>query len=224
QRLTRPLVAHTWVVMSPMTREQLMRAREEFFDTRVTGRPEVWGTLRLVVESIESGDIATAQEMLTASGITTPTGNLVHGAYDELGTRYDLPDYAIATPRNLLPTLPEVEKHAGIIEQSSELDHGAVDEEEQDIRKEGKGKTVVNPKVKQSRIIARLSDRGGVDIPIMFDPNEPVKNIIRKIMEQGKLNPEQYKVRAVYLGKLLDEHQSLPKQGWIEGHILNAMV
>ena len=130
-------------------------------------------------------------------------GNLVHGVYDELGTRYDLPDYAVAIPRNLLPSLPEVEKHAGIIEQSSELDHDAVDEEEeQDIRKEEKGKTVVNLNVKQSRVIARLSDRGGMDIPIMFDPNEPVKNIIHKIMEQGKLNPGQYKVRAVYLGKM----------------------
>lgn len=54
-----------------------MRRREEYYDTRVTGRREIWNVLRLAVETMESGDLATAQEIISASGVTIPTGKLV---------------------------------------------------------------------------------------------------------------------------------------------------
>jgi len=54
-----------------------MRRREEYYDTRVTGRKEVWDILRLAVETMDNGDLATAQEILNASEITIPTGTFI---------------------------------------------------------------------------------------------------------------------------------------------------
>ena len=74
ERVTRPLVRHTWISRPQLTLEELARMRDEFYDTRVTGRREVWGVLRLAVETMENGDLATAQEIINAAGITIPTG------------------------------------------------------------------------------------------------------------------------------------------------------
>lgn len=54
-----------------------MKRREEYYDTRVTGRKEVWDILKLAAEAMDNGDLATAQEILNASGITIPTGMFV---------------------------------------------------------------------------------------------------------------------------------------------------
>ena len=32
------------------------------------------------------------------------------------------------------------------------------------------------------------------------------------------------KIRIAYLGRILDEKQTLQKQGWKEGHVVNALV
>lgn len=74
QRVTRPLMIHIWTSRPQLTREEVMRRRGEYYDTRVTGRVEVWNTLRLAVEAMESGDLLTAQEIINASGISIPTG------------------------------------------------------------------------------------------------------------------------------------------------------
>jgi len=56
----------------------LQRARDEFWDTRVTGRAEVWGALRVAVEMLEV-DLQTAQGIVDAAGITVPTGRCCSG-------------------------------------------------------------------------------------------------------------------------------------------------
>lgn len=74
QRVTRPLMMHIWTSRPQLTREEVMRRREEYYDTRVTGRVEIWNILRLAVEAMENGEFSTAQEIINASGITIPTG------------------------------------------------------------------------------------------------------------------------------------------------------
>lgn len=75
--MTRPLIMHIWTSRPPLKREEVMRRREEYYDTRVTGRKEVWDILRLAVETMDNGDLATAQEILNASEITIPTGTFI---------------------------------------------------------------------------------------------------------------------------------------------------
>jgi hypothetical protein len=55
-------------------RVRIFKMREEFYDTRVCGRPEVWNALQYSINLMEDGDLATAQEILRAGGITVPTG------------------------------------------------------------------------------------------------------------------------------------------------------
>jgi len=33
---------HTWTSQPPLEREEVMRRREEYYDTRVTGRGAIW--------------------------------------------------------------------------------------------------------------------------------------------------------------------------------------
>lgn len=113
------------------TTAALGRERTEFFDTRVTGRPEVWQTLHAALEELWQSDIAThqvetasttageeddddeehrrqpsvalatAQSILDAADVTLPTGDLAQGAYDALGNYYPLPEWIVADPVNV---------------------------------------------------------------------------------------------------------------------------
>ncbi|KAK8018803.1 ubiquitin domain-containing protein [Apiospora marii] len=59
QHIDKPLRRHTWVAKNRVwTRPQLARERADFFDTRVTGRPEVWQTIRGALEVMWEADAA----------------------------------------------------------------------------------------------------------------------------------------------------------------------
>ena len=75
-RFNRPLRRHVWVSKRPITAGQLKRRREEYFDTRVTGRMEVWNAIRMAVDVLDQ-DLETAQQILNAAGISIPTGNII---------------------------------------------------------------------------------------------------------------------------------------------------
>src|SRR4051812_7635084 len=83
RRIDRSLKRHVWTHNvdaegAPPTLRQLERMREEFWDTRVTGRQEAWNTIKVAVEMMlidESNDaLKTAREILRAADITVPTG------------------------------------------------------------------------------------------------------------------------------------------------------
>ncbi|KAL8847042.1 MAG: hypothetical protein Q9221_007902 [Calogaya cf. arnoldii] len=106
-----PLRPHKPSTSSPTSRHaaprtwtlsQLRKEREDFFETRVTGRSEIWGSLKLCCESLWEGDVATAQGILDAVGVTVPTGDLVQGAYDEMGGLYVLPGWVVGEPEGIV--------------------------------------------------------------------------------------------------------------------------
>lgn len=73
-RFNRPLHRHVWVSKIPLTAGQLRLRREEYFDTRVTGRMEIWNAIRMAVDVLDE-DLETAQQILNAAGVSIPTGN-----------------------------------------------------------------------------------------------------------------------------------------------------
>jgi hypothetical protein len=84
-----------------LTRKALLKERTAFFDTRVTGRAEVWQAVRLVCESIEAGELDQAQALIDAAGCTCPSGDVWGkrgGIYDELGEKYIVPAWIIGIP------------------------------------------------------------------------------------------------------------------------------
>ena len=156
---------------------QLDRERREFFDTRVTGHAEIWATLKVVVGLLADGDITTAQSILDAAAITVPTGDLKNGAYDEAGNLYQMPEYVISDPQNL------VSNQQGEI-RKGEVSNDATDDDEAIERKrEEKGKSVLKTG-DMIKVRARLSDRGGPDVVISLGKDQAVRTLVRRVQEE----------------------------------------
>ncbi|MCJ1450434.1 hypothetical protein MMC28_000765 [Mycoblastus sanguinarius] len=216
EQFNAPLRPHIWTAKRQWTRPELDRERQEFFETRVTGRAEIWSTLKVVVGLLKNGDISTAQSILDAAAITVPTGDLKNGAYDEAGNLYQIPEYIISDPQNIVLDQQET---IGKGETSNEVTD---DDDEIERKREEKGKEVLKSgdivKVK-----ARLSDRGGADIIIPLGKEQPVRILVRRIQEEASMNGKG-KVKIAYMGKILKEGDTLQAQGWREGHVVNALV
>ena len=177
EQFNSPLRPHIWTSKKHWARPELERERQEFFDTRVTGRSEIWGTLRVVIGLLADGEIQTAQGILDASAITLPTGDLLNGAYDEVGNFYQMPEHVISDPTNVILSSEDGIATGGNI-------GGETDDDEAEIRREEKGKTVLKigdiVKVK-----ARLSDRGGPDIVISLGKEQSTRVLISRIQEEA---------------------------------------
>jgi hypothetical protein len=187
-------VDRTW------THSQLERERSEFFETRVTGHPEIWGALKNVSELLREGELATAQGILEAAGVTTPTGNLIEGCYDEAGNLYRLPETIILDPTNVIPdeTTRQYNRNSnidgetmvGLSEAKSvTLDSGQTenigkeeeDKEAMERRREEKGKASERDAVK---VKCRLSDRGGPDVVIVLGRSQTVGALARRVQSE----------------------------------------
>ncbi|KAJ2742491.1 hypothetical protein GGI20_004447 [Coemansia sp. BCRC 34301] len=90
-----------WRAERPLTLAELMRQRDEFWDTAAVyeGRAEIWQALRL---ACESDDAQLAAAILESVGVSVPTGRIADGAYDERGACYDIPQYCLCAPVNLV--------------------------------------------------------------------------------------------------------------------------
>ena len=173
-----PLRPHIWTSKRQWTRSQLIKEREEFFDTRVTGHPDVWETLKVVVDLLAAGNTPLAQSVVDAAEITIPTGDLKNGAYDHRGNLYQMPEYVISDPLNVIHDAPSKEaKEASSVE-------GSDDEGEAERRREEKGKGVA---VEEDTVLvkARLSDRGGPDIAVQIARGHTIRWLIQRIQEEA---------------------------------------
>ena len=187
-------VDRTW------THSHLERERAEFFETRVTGRPEIWGALKNVSELLREGELLTAQGILEAAGVTIPTGNLIDGCYDDAGNLYRLPETIILDPINVIPdeTTRQHNRNSNIDGEtmvglsdakSAALDSGKTEDpekEEEDSeaterRREEKGKATERDGVK---VRCRLSDRGGPDVVVLLGRNQTVGALARRIKSE----------------------------------------
>jgi hypothetical protein len=97
------------------------------------------------------------------------------------------------------------------------------DEEERERRREEKGKGVADPDNEEIRLKARRSDGETRDLVITAGKKDTVRQLQRKFNQSGGLTPPKH-VQLWYLGRLLNEEQSLLEQGWKEGHMLQAFV
>ncbi|KAF2431087.1 hypothetical protein EJ08DRAFT_588012, partial [Tothia fuscella] len=199
------------------TRRALLRERDAFFETRVTGRSEVWAAVRLVCDLIEQGELGEAQAVLEAAGCTCPSGDLwgrKGGVYDELGEKYVVPTWVVGEPPGMTDEDAEVVKETG----SGDTDTGKRKDEK------GKGRLLMDEMEGEGdmKVKVRLSHTAQ-DIIIRTRDGEEVSVLLRRIVEKAELHPLT-KVKIGYLGKLLHENESLAAQGWAEGHILNVYV
>ncbi|KAI9851649.1 MAG: hypothetical protein M1838_003118 [Thelocarpon superellum] len=202
EQFNKPLKRHVWSSTKQWTREMLDREREEYFDTRVTGRPETWHALRMAIETMDD-DLSTAQTIIDAAGITIPTGDLINGVYDEIGNYYQIPEPCISDPLNLVAASEADEAT------KDEIGTEIEDETEAQRRREEKGKAVI-PATEMHAVTARLSDRGGPDVHVGLGREQPITG--------------RNKIRIAYMGRILKDGETLASQGWHEGHVVNALV
>ncbi|KAJ7547039.1 hypothetical protein O6H91_08G066200 [Diphasiastrum complanatum] len=89
----------SWKNGEPITRAQLKRMREEFWDTapHYGGQKEIWDALRAAAEA----DIGLAQAIVDSAGVIVTSEDL-STCYDERGAKYDLPKYVLSEPTNIL--------------------------------------------------------------------------------------------------------------------------
>ncbi|KAI0145553.1 ubiquitin domain-containing protein [Xylariaceae sp. FL1272] len=248
QHIDKPLRFHHWIATDrAWTRNNLDQQRIEFFDTRVTGRPEVWQVIRGALEVLWGADIqraasgassseettseltdglATAQSILSAAEVTLPTGDLANGVYDSLGNYYALPEWIVSDPANVAEDSgarsKSIKKHDKAEDDLTGEDTAEeLDQDEAQQRREEKGKEVVNVK-NLIRVRARLSENYP-DVTIRIDADATVRSLAKKIADESFLPPSK-RIRVAYMGKIIKENTTLESQGWQKDHVVNAFV
>lgn len=148
---------------------------------------------------MHAGDLATAQSIIDAAGITVPTGDLCEGCYDEQGVLYRLPQCIVSDPENMAegdPTeMKATDGGGGGHEQDEDMealsdgklatDDASGDEliaEDMERRRDEKGKTSERDLI---RVQARLSDRGGPDLILLIGKGQSVGFLARKIHQEA---------------------------------------
>jgi hypothetical protein len=191
QHIDKPLRRHEWTSRDrTWTKSELAKERAAFFDTRVTGRPEIWQTIHAALQVLwdpasqdaqddGSNGLATAQMILSAAEISLPTGDLANGVYDVFGNYYQLSEWAVSDPQNV----GEDQETGAKGDISTVGDDTAADEElsddELDGKKQEKGKEVDEVQ-KVVKLRARLSENGQ-DINVNISELETVRSIAKKI-------------------------------------------
>ncbi|KAJ5798837.1 uncharacterized protein N7503_006342 [Penicillium pulvis] len=229
QHYNEPVRPHIWKSKRRIwTRTDLDRERREFFETRVTGRMEIWAALSSAISLIQSGDLVTAQGIIDAAGVTVPTGDLCEGCYDEQGVLYRLPQCIVSDPENIARGEANSPASGSVREEDSDgklaTDDASGDEliaaQDLERRRDEKGKTSERDLI---RVLARLSDRDGPDLMMLVGKSQSVGFLARKVHQEAGLSNNQ-RVRVAYLGHMLRENEPLVGQGWKSGHVINALV
>ncbi|GFH10141.1 ubiquitin domain-containing protein 2, partial [Haematococcus lacustris] len=93
-----------WNSAEPLTREQLQRMRREFWETQPAygGAQVIWDALKAACET----DVETAKLIIDSAGIIVAAPDM-HICYDELGAKYELPQYVLSDPINMAPSNPQ---------------------------------------------------------------------------------------------------------------------
>ncbi|CEJ92188.1 hypothetical protein VHEMI07855 [[Torrubiella] hemipterigena] len=203
EQLNKPLRRHKWTAKDrSWTREQLKSERRDYFDTRVTGRPEIWQTLKAVLEILWSEDsisgdgsdnLLTAQTMLSAAEISLPTGDLADGAYDSFGNYYALPEWVVAEPQNLADSSEGVRNDASFQGEPDSTVAFAKSDSGEPSDAQANALTTEN----QAQVRARLSETGK-DIVFYIRKSDSVQSIVEKIGKQCRVSRPNAMTDLVY--------------------------
>jgi hypothetical protein len=154
------------------TRTRLEKERNDWWDTQVTGSPEVWGAVRLAAQSLQAGKLRDAQQWLETMECTCPTGCLWKGVYDSTGIMYKVPEWLIVEPEGLVPDQTENDAEGGPATGTDAVQEPEDDEDD-------------DPVVVRVRI-----SRDGRDVVIKLKSRLPVASVVEKIREQAEVRSD----------------------------------
>lgn len=131
-----------------------------------------------------SNGLATAQMILTAAEISLPTGDLANGVYDSLGNYYQIPEWVVCDPQNVIEDVEDVRKgEASTAGEDTAAEDEGLSENDHEGKEQEKGKEVVDVREKVP-LRARLSENGK-DVKISIIETESVRHVCRKIAEKA---------------------------------------
>eukprot|EP01083_Nonionella_stella_P078064 213431_1 len=89
--------------LPPMTRADLEKKREEFWETRIDGEPETWEGLHRWVDTTDEGakKLIIKELCLTQPEIDKDEGMSCYS--NNRGNKYEIPQFILSNPKNLLP-------------------------------------------------------------------------------------------------------------------------
>ncbi|KAF1364829.1 hypothetical protein EJ07DRAFT_171809 [Lizonia empirigonia] len=177
------------------TQRRLDQERKDWWDTRVTGSPEVWACLRFATEALQKGDVATAQGLLNAQECTCPDGQLWSAVYDDRGILYKIPEWLIIEPAGLVE---EDETVASGTDDKTAVADAADDE-------------ALGPDL-EYLVRARISSTSQ-DFQIPVRRRETIASIRETLKTQAKLDMDS-KLRLIYGGRMYADHEILDTNGF----------
>jgi hypothetical protein len=217
------------------TRARLDKERNDWWDTQVTGSPEVWGAVRLAVQSLQIGKLKDAQQWLETMECTCPTGCLWKGVYDSTGILYKVPEWLIVEPEGLVAEEADAELAGGPAGVAAAND-GAQEDDNDDEDDE--------PVAVRVRVSCN-----GRDVVLKLRRREQISSIVEKLKQQAEVrscawwfhlcikhvhtlaNEQQLdmssNVRLVYGGRIYQDRETLEShQFWdfANDYLINALV
>lgn len=135
--------------------------------------------------------LATAQTILSAAEISLPTGNLVNGVYDSLGNYYQLPEWVVSDPSDVVDddtddTRDAKGELAGIEDDTGAGEEDENDDQEAEQRRAEKGKAVVDER-ELITVRARLSETGR-DFQVSVCKTETVRSVAKKLAQVSSVS------------------------------------
>lgn len=188
------------------TPSRLEKERSDWWDTQVTGNPDMWGAIRMAAQSLQAGELQTAQAMLDVTGCTCPTGLLWRGVYDATGVQYKVPEWVVVQPEGLAE------------ENEVEVEGASFSTAQTDAVEAERTGEIVKIKVRTSH------DQR--DVVVSIDKRETMDKIIERIKSHAKLDSTAI-IRVAYRGRLYKAHESLESNSYWNfdnAHILTALV
>jgi len=214
-----------------ISRVELVKRREEFWDTRIEGKAEMWQAIRM---SAEAGDASTAAAIMDSAGLTPYDIDKADSCYcyDQLGNRYEVPMFVLYEPSNLLD-----DNSTNLPKQNIALDtHKQNDprlassqSKEDTVECTSSSKSIASPvkgeagpsliesvntsansdsssehdEKKEARISFKVRLSSGQDISVTMKPTDSISEMKRKVAQLCGTPANKQKV--IYRGKLLPD-------------------
>ncbi|KAK3672329.1 hypothetical protein LTR78_007869 [Recurvomyces mirabilis] len=241
-RLNKPLRSPSPIQTSPTTflqypapwsRSRLDKQREEFFETRVTGDAQAWIAVRRVCELLREDQIADAQAVLDASGLTCPRGRVVRargkerrhgGIYDGTGKLYEIPEWVVRDPQDTIEDTAtekdEADAVAGVEDDDTDDDDFKSAGSPMASPRQEKGKGRARSLGREIKVRCRLSDRSE-DLIVKFQEKEPASVVVERIRDIVG----DKRVQLMFCGKPVgSDAPLLGLNGWKEGMVINTFI
>ena len=138
----------------------------------------------MAIDLVRGGETETAQGIINAADITVPTGDMVEGVYDPAGQYYQLPEYVVADPTNMVEDEP-VNLQKGVEDgEGADVATANLESVESKTPEKGKGKAPKNGD--GVKVKARLSDQAK-DVVVWIDKGEKVQGLIERVREEAEV-------------------------------------